>query len=101
MIDTMRVNLTNNNSVPLCPPCLRENLFLNFAYNFKLPPGWFATAVARWLFLSLFFVHFSLLFGLDLSFRPGGYVFIPSGQGNTTTDDDERYNVGGGGEVGF
>jgi hypothetical protein len=40
-------------------------------------------------------------FGLDFSLRPGGFVFIPAGKGNEAADGNERFDIGGGGELGF
>ncbi|MDR1419059.1 MAG: tetratricopeptide repeat protein [Treponema sp.] len=40
-------------------------------------------------------------FSLDFSLRPGGFVFIPAGPGNKAADGNERFAVGGGGELGF
>ncbi|MDR3020786.1 MAG: tetratricopeptide repeat protein [Treponema sp.] len=47
-----------------------------------------------------------LLTALDFNFRPKGFVSIPMGEGNIAStseaaDGDERYSVGGGGELGF
>jgi len=52
------------------------------------------------LILALFFVT-SHLCALDFSLHPRGFAFIPSGDGNIAADDNERYSVGGGGEVNF
>jgi tetratricopeptide (TPR) repeat protein len=41
------------------------------------------------------------VFALDFSFRPGGFVFIPAGAGNEAADGNERFDTGGGGELGF
>ncbi|MDR0670137.1 MAG: hypothetical protein LBF95_08650 [Treponema sp.] len=41
------------------------------------------------------------LFSLDFSLRPGGFVFFPAGQGNKAADGSERFDIGGGGELGF
>jgi hypothetical protein len=40
-------------------------------------------------------------FALDFSLRPRGFMLIPLGAGNRTEDGDERYSLGGGGELGF
>ena len=56
---------------------------------------------ARIIFLVLLTVHCSLLIALDFSFRPKAFVFIPAGAGNEAADGNKRYDVGGGGEVGF
>jgi hypothetical protein len=48
---------------------------------------------------SLFTLHSS--FALDFNFRPKGFVSIPMGDGNTTDNPDDRYSMGGGGELGF
>jgi hypothetical protein len=41
------------------------------------------------------------IFGLDFSLRPGGFVFFPTGKGNDAADGNERFDIGGGGGVGF
>jgi len=51
--------------------------------------------------LYLLIVNCSLLFGIDLSLSPSGFVFFPSGAGNLTSNGIERYNMGGGGNIGF
>ncbi|MCL2805966.1 MAG: hypothetical protein FWD26_08515 [Treponema sp.] len=39
---------------------------------------------------------------LDFSLRPKGFITIPMGEGNIAeTDGNERYNLGGGGDIGF
>ncbi|MDR0668721.1 MAG: hypothetical protein LBF95_01450, partial [Treponema sp.] len=40
-------------------------------------------------------------FSLDFSLRPGGFVFIPAGEGNEAADGNKRFDIGGGGELGF
>jgi hypothetical protein len=50
---------------------------------------------------SLLFAHSSLLFGLDFNIRPKGFVSIPMGDGNTVENANDRYSIGGGGELGF
>ncbi|MDR0709210.1 MAG: hypothetical protein LBF77_03985, partial [Spirochaetaceae bacterium] len=40
-------------------------------------------------------------FSLDFSLRPGGFVFFPAGPGNETADGNGRFDIGGGGELGF
>jgi hypothetical protein len=40
-------------------------------------------------------------FGLDFSLRPGGFMLIPLGAGNRSEDGEERYSLGGGGDIGF
>jgi tetratricopeptide (TPR) repeat protein len=40
-------------------------------------------------------------FALDFSLRPGGFVFFPAGPGNKAADGNERFDIGGGGELGF
>ncbi|MDR2768106.1 MAG: hypothetical protein LBB82_07250, partial [Treponema sp.] len=40
-------------------------------------------------------------FSLDFSLRPKGFVFIPAGPGNEASDGNERFDIGGGGELGF
>jgi len=50
----------------------------------------------------LLFSFFALpSFALDFSLHPRGFAFIPSGDGNVTAGNNERYNVGGGGAIGF
>ena len=49
----------------------------------------------------LFMVGGSLLTAFDLSLRPKGFVSIPMGKGNIAADGNERYSVGGGGDIGF
>jgi tetratricopeptide (TPR) repeat protein len=41
------------------------------------------------------------VFALDFNIRPRGFVFIPLGEGNKTRSGNERYSVGGGGDLGF
>jgi hypothetical protein len=52
------------------------------------------------LLTGLFVLGFSLS-ALDFSLRPGGFVFIPAGPGNKAADGNERFDTGGGGELGF
>jgi hypothetical protein len=40
-------------------------------------------------------------FGLDFSLRPKGFVFIPAGPGNEAAGGNERFDIGGSGELGF
>ena len=40
-------------------------------------------------------------FALDFTLRPGGFVFIPAGAGNEASDGSKRFDIGGGGELGF
>jgi hypothetical protein len=40
-------------------------------------------------------------FTLEFSLRPGGFVFFPLGDGNEAADGNERFDIGGGGELGF
>jgi hypothetical protein len=40
-------------------------------------------------------------FSLDFSLRPQGFVFIPAGPGNETADGNTRFDIGGGGGLGF
>ena len=54
-----------------------------------------AQILLAFFLFSLFFFPSSLLIGLDFNFSPGGFVFIPMGEGNTL------YDTGGGGEIGF
>ena len=53
------------------------------------------------LIVILLVVNCSLLIGLDFSFRPKGFVLIPMGPGNESEGKNDRYSVGGGGELGF
>jgi tetratricopeptide (TPR) repeat protein len=53
------------------------------------------------LLLALLIANCSLLFSLDLNFRPKGFVSIPLGEGNMTDKANDRYSIGGGGELGF
>ncbi|MDR1104831.1 MAG: hypothetical protein LBL44_00615 [Treponema sp.] len=41
------------------------------------------------------------LFSLEFSLRPGGFVFFPAGPGNEAADGNERFDIGGGGGLGF
>jgi hypothetical protein len=52
------------------------------------------------LLAGLFIISFSLP-ALDFSLRPKGFVFIPAGPGNEAADGNERFDIGGGGELGF
>jgi hypothetical protein len=40
-------------------------------------------------------------FSLDFSLRPRGFMFIPLGAGNRTEAGEERYSLGGGGDLLF
>jgi tetratricopeptide (TPR) repeat protein len=40
-------------------------------------------------------------FALEFSLRPGGFVFFPAGPGNEAEDGNERFDIGGGGGLGF
>ena len=40
-------------------------------------------------------------FPLDFSLRPGGFVFIPAGKGNEASGGNKRFDIGGGGGLGF
>ncbi|MDR0708771.1 MAG: hypothetical protein LBF77_01740 [Spirochaetaceae bacterium] len=40
-------------------------------------------------------------FSLDFSLRPGGFVFFPAVPGNKAADGNGRFDIGGGGELGF
>jgi hypothetical protein len=54
--------------------------------------------------MTLFFILFlttAAAFSLDFTLRPGGFVFIPAGEGNKASDGSERFDIGGGGELGF
>jgi len=59
------------------------------------------TANCSLLIILLFIVNCSLLIGLDFNFRPKGFLSIPMGSGNTAAVGKERYNLGGGGDLGF
>jgi hypothetical protein len=52
------------------------------------------------LLTGLFVLGFSLS-ALEFSLRPGGFVFIPAGPGNKAAGGNERFDIGGGGELGF
>ena len=54
---------------------------------------------SRILLFALLIVNCSLLIGLDFSFRPKGFVYIPMGPGNIAVDGSERYALGGGGDA--
>ncbi|MDR1617808.1 MAG: porin family protein [Treponema sp.] len=41
------------------------------------------------------------LSALEFSLRPGGFVFFPAGQGNEAADGNKRFDIGGGGQLGF
>ncbi|MCL2442353.1 MAG: hypothetical protein FWD13_02685 [Treponema sp.] len=41
------------------------------------------------------------IFAFDLSFRPKGFVSFPMGEGNIARDGNERYGIGGGGDIGL
>jgi len=60
--------------------------------------GW---QVIFFIIFYLLIVNCSLLFGIDFSLHPKGFAFIPSGDGNVTSDGSERYRIGGGGEINF
>jgi tetratricopeptide (TPR) repeat protein len=47
------------------------------------------------------FAACSLLFALDFNIRPKGFVSIPMSKGNKAFNPNDRYNIGGGGELGF
>jgi hypothetical protein len=40
-------------------------------------------------------------FTLEFSLRPGGFVFFPAGPGNEAADGNKRFDIGGGGGLGF
>jgi hypothetical protein len=44
---------------------------------------------------------FAGVYALDFDIRPRGYVFIPLGDGNDGPGGNERYTIGGGGDVGL
>jgi len=56
---------------------------------------------AKIIFLTLLILPFSLLSASDFHLRPKGFVSIPRGDGNLAVDGNERYGMGGGGEVGL
>jgi hypothetical protein len=41
------------------------------------------------------------VFTLEFSLRPGGFVFFPAGPGNEAAAGNERFDIGGGGGLGF
>jgi hypothetical protein len=41
------------------------------------------------------------VFALDFNIRPRGFVFIPLGDGSKTGAGNDRYSIGGGGDLGF
>ena len=49
----------------------------------------------------MLFLTAAAAFSLDFSLRPGGFVFIPAGKGNEAADGNKRFDIGGGGELGF
>jgi hypothetical protein len=51
--------------------------------------------------LTAFIIIAASGFALDFNIRPRGFVFIPLGDGNTAADGNERYSLGGGGDLGF
>jgi tetratricopeptide (TPR) repeat protein len=53
--------------------------------------------------LLLLFLFFTLhsSFALDFNIRPKGFASIPTGKGNTAFSPNDRYSMGGGGELGF
>jgi tetratricopeptide (TPR) repeat protein len=54
------------------------------------------------IFLALLTFPFYLLPCLDFNLSPGGFVFIPMGEGNTDPDSGNTiFGLGGGGEIGF
>jgi tetratricopeptide (TPR) repeat protein len=56
----------------------------------------------KWLTLfSILVLTAVSAFTLDFSLRPGGFVFFPAGPGNKAADGNERFDIGGGGELGF
>ena len=53
------------------------------------------------IFLALFSVTCYLLPALDFHFRPKGFASLPMKEGNIAKDGNERFSLGGGGELGF
>ena len=51
--------------------------------------------------LFLFIVSSSLLPALDFFLRPQAFAFFPMGKGNQTADGFDRYDTGGGADIGF
>ena len=49
----------------------------------------------------MLFLTAASAFSLDFSLRPGGFVFFPAGPGNKAADGNERFDIGGGGDLGF
>jgi hypothetical protein len=57
-------------------------------------------AKKTWILTGLLVIG-GAVFGLDFSIRPKGFVFIPAGPGNTDAGGNTRYDIGGGGDLGF
>jgi tetratricopeptide (TPR) repeat protein len=55
----------------------------------------------KMILLVILFLTAASAFSLDFSLRPGGFVFIPAGPGNEAAGGYERFDIGGGGELGF
>ncbi|MCL2763420.1 MAG: hypothetical protein FWD36_09500 [Treponema sp.] len=53
------------------------------------------------IFLALLITHSPLLIGFDFHVRPKGFVSIPMGAGSIDPQNNTRYDIGGGGELGF
>ena len=49
----------------------------------------------------MLFLTAAAAFSQDFSPRPGGFVFVPAGEGNEAAGGNERFDIGGGGELGF
>jgi hypothetical protein len=80
-----------------------ENEYLTTEEHGVLIRSFFFLRVLRGkiLLLAFFIFHSSLLFCLDFNFRPKSFVSIPVGEGNTADSGNDRYSMGGGGELGF
>ena len=53
------------------------------------------------MLLIMLIVTATAAFSPDFSLRPSGSVFSPAGAGNKAADGNERFDIGGGGELGF
>jgi tetratricopeptide (TPR) repeat protein len=55
----------------------------------------------RFALLSILLLTAASAFSLEFSLRPGGFAFFPAGPGNKAADGNERFDIGGGGGLGF
>jgi len=46
-------------------------------------------------------INYSLVFAFDILVRPKGFAFLPMGDGSQTQTGHDRYDMGGGADVGF